>query len=117
MKLFAVNSSGKKTISREKIAAKNLGGHLNVRITNIINKRKLGESRTLDVYCLLGYWGTILIRQFFFCERCYSPDVYSFRLCSALNPDSSISINGRCSQQWLAYALYRMNHIGVQNAL
>jgi hypothetical protein len=46
MKLSAVNSS-KKTISREKNAARNLGDHVDVRIIIIINKHKFGESRRL----------------------------------------------------------------------
>ncbi len=40
MKQLDVNSRRKKTITRENIAAKNLGGHLDVWISNFINKLK-----------------------------------------------------------------------------
>ncbi len=41
MKLLDMNSSGEKTIIRGKITTRNLGGHLDVRIIVIINKREL----------------------------------------------------------------------------
>jgi hypothetical protein len=36
-----------------------------------------------------------ILSYFYYQYRCYSPDIESIRLCSALNPDSSICINHR----------------------
>ena len=96
MRLSAVNSSGKKPSRGKKFAAQNLGCHLDAWIICIINKRKIGESRR-SVYILGFRLCLYLFSNYILCVGCYSPDIYSFRFSSALNPDSSIRMNSRDS--------------------
>ncbi len=51
------------------------------------------------------------ISNLFFYRRGYSPDIKSFRLCSALNPDSFIRMNCRDSPWLLADGISALQRI------
>ncbi len=72
---------------------------MDVRIIDIINKHKFGESRKIRCVCEQQFCAFVVLvtissmQRLFLCVGSYSPDIYTFQFCSALNPDGSICMN------------------------
>ncbi len=77
-----VNSSGKNYIS-EKIRHES-GVSMDVRIIDINNKRKFGESRRILCMCVQRFCAFVVLvtisymQRLFLCVGSYSPDIYMF---------------------------------------